>query len=136
MLADDIEKEFINDGKYEDEPNSWDKDDDGKRDMIEDATEEQRPVILKEINQLTKDLRDCSRRAKELEWYMGGDTGADSYLSRLNELGLLPKETYNKNELRHITVNYAISCLKGYNGSFEDWLKGISQNWREIANRK
>jgi hypothetical protein len=67
---------------------------------------------------------------------MGGDTGADSYLSRLNELGLLPKETYNKNELRHITVNYAISCLKGYNGSFEDWLKGISQNWREIANRK
>lgn len=135
-LADDIERDFLNGGKYEDEPYPWDESDDGKRDRISDATEEQRPIILQEVNKLIKDLRDCSKRAKELEWYMSGDTGADSYLSRLSELELLPKETYNENELRHLTGNYAINCLKGYNGSFDDWFKDISPMWREIANRE
>lgn len=43
-LADDIERDFLNDGKYDDEPYPWDESDDGKRDRISDANEEQRPI--------------------------------------------------------------------------------------------
>ena len=43
---------------------------------------------------------------------------------------------FNNNELRHIAVNYAITCLKGYEGSFENWYAGIYKDWRKIANRK
>ena len=46
------------------------------------------------------------------------------------------KRTYNEYELRHIAVNYAIHCLKGYEGSFTDWFNGISKDWRKIANEK
>lgn len=41
---------------------------------------------------------------------------------------------YNLKELRHIAINYAISCEKGYKGSFDDWFKGIFDEWRNIAN--
>lgn len=47
----------------------------------------------------------------------------------------LPKE-YNLNELKHIAVNFAINCEKGYQGDFESWLSGISDDWRIIANGK
>ena len=136
MLADDIERDFLNDGKFESEPYSWDENDDGKRDRLYDATDEQRPIILREINSLVKDLRDCSKRAKEIEWYMSGDTGADSYLERLENHGLLPGETYNADEMRHLAINFAITCQKGYSGSFESWLKDLGPKWREIANSK
>jgi len=135
-LADDIERDFLNDGKYDVEPYPWDESDDGKRDRISDANEEQRPIILKEIKNLIQDLRDCSKRAKEIEWYMSGDTGAESYLERLDKLGLLPRETYSEDEIRHIAVNYAITCQKGYNGSFESWIRDLSPNWRENVNKK
>jgi len=46
------------------------------------------------------------------------------------------KDKYNINELRHIAVNFAITCQKGYNGSFDDWFNGVHTNWREIANRQ
>jgi hypothetical protein len=134
-LADDIERDFLNDGKYESEPYSWDESDDGSRDRIADATEEQRPIILKEVKSLIQDLRDCSKRAKEIEWYMSGDTGADSYLRRLENLGLLGKETYSKDELRHLAVNYAINCEKGFQGSFDSWLENINPNWREYVQK-
>ena len=94
-LADDIEREFINDGKFMEEDwaapaPDWDK----KRELIEqdmigDATEEERPIILKEVSSLIEDLRKCSKRAKELEWYMSGDTGATSYLERLKKEDLI-----------------------------------------------
>lgn len=91
-LADDIEGDFVNDGKYQatdygtndtsfhlgDRPTK-------EYDRIGDATPEQRIEILKEVKNLIDDLRKCSFRAKELEWYMGGDTGAESYLKRLKE---------------------------------------------------
>ena len=51
-------------------------------------------------------------------------------------IGSVSKRTYNEDELRHIAVNYAIHCLKGYEGSFIDWFNGISKDWRKIANRK
>ena len=43
-------------------------------------------------------------------------------------------ETFNMSELRHIAVNYAITCLHGYDGSFDKWFNGVSSDWREIAN--
>ena len=43
---------------------------------------------------------------------------------------------YNRNEIRHIAVNYAIHCLKGYKGTFTEWFDRIVENWREIANRE
>lgn len=45
-------------------------------------------------------------------------------------------ETFNKDEMRHLAVNYAIHCMKGYDGSFEAWYDNISPDWRKIANRK
>lgn len=85
MLADYIESDFINDGKYEGE--DWSSP--GTKityDRIGDATEEERPIILNEIQSLIKDLRTLSKRAKELEWYMSNDTGATTYLGRLDKI--------------------------------------------------
>ena len=46
------------------------------------------------------------------------------------------KRKFNLNELRHIAVNFAITCEKGYKGDFDSWFNGISVEWRKIANRK
>jgi hypothetical protein len=46
------------------------------------------------------------------------------------------KRKFNLNELRHIAVNFAISCEKGYKGDFDSWFNGISGEWRKIANKK
>ena len=45
-------------------------------------------------------------------------------------------EVFNSNELRHLAVNYAITCMKGYKGSFEKWYIGLDISWRTIANRQ
>ena len=83
-LADNIERLFLNDGKYKDDYlNHYD--DDGERDRIGDASPGQRVIILAEVRQLILDLRRDSERAKALEWYLSGDLGATSYLKRLNE---------------------------------------------------
>jgi len=79
-LADDIERDFLQDGKY-----SSDFVKGGMADRIGDATEEERPFILAEIRSLISDLRSCAKRAQELEWYMSGDTGATTYLKRLED---------------------------------------------------
>ncbi len=94
QLIDDIESDFIEDGKYLSEDWSidihkapyW-----GKRpmitlDRIEDATEEERPIILAEIRGLINDLKVCSERARALEWYMSHDSSAASYLKALTKI--------------------------------------------------
>jgi hypothetical protein len=43
---------------------------------------------------------------------------------------------FNINEMRHLAVNFAINCLKGYDGSFDDWYSNISPEWKKIANQK
>jgi hypothetical protein len=94
-LADDIERDFINDGKYMSE--DWSGETNfitHKKPMIEhdrigDTTDDERIVILKEIKSLIEDLRKCSMRSKHLEWYMSGDFGATSYLKRLKKDGLI-----------------------------------------------
>lgn len=82
-LADDIEREFVESGirkreKWENESEEYDR--------LEDATPEERELILKEINSLIADLKDAGNRAKELEWYLSGDTGATTYLERISKL--------------------------------------------------
>jgi hypothetical protein len=42
---------------------------------------------------------------------------------------------YSLDELRHIAVNFAINCEKGYKGDFDSWFNGISSDWRKIANK-
>ena len=89
-LADYIEGDFLNDGKYMSEDyemgRKWDGSYHEKEcDRLEDASEAQKIMILEEIKSLIKDLKNCAHRAKELEWYMSGDTGATSYLERLKK---------------------------------------------------
>lgn len=43
-------------------------------------------VLKDEVVDLIKDLRSVAKRAKELEWFMSGDTGVDSYFEGLKEL--------------------------------------------------
>jgi hypothetical protein len=91
-LADNIESDFINNGIYTSEDYSYDNKSLNNQiplkifDRLEDASTQQKVIILKEIRTLINDLRNCSNRAKELEWYMSGDTGADTYLQRLYKL--------------------------------------------------
>lgn len=87
-LAEEIEREFENDGKYMTE--DWSANVSyGTRQMREadhfdGATPEQKEEILAEINSLVAILKDAAFRAKELEWFMSGDTGFESYLKRLS----------------------------------------------------
>lgn len=42
---------------------------------------------------------------------------------------------YNFDELCYIAVNYAITCEKGYKGSFDSWFNKIGDEWKKIANK-
>ena len=44
------------------------------------------------------------------------------------------REDFNFFELRYLATNFAITCEKGYKGSYDAWFKSISSRWREIAN--
>ena len=91
QLADFIENDFVNDGKcmVEDWSAPYTE---GKRkpeieyDRLDDATDEQKVIILKGIKDLIKDMRLNAKMAKELEWYLSGDTGANTYLERLSKI--------------------------------------------------
>jgi len=63
---------------------------------------------------------------------------SDSVLNELIIEGINIKldQSFNLNELRHIAVNFAINCEKGYGGDFDSWFNKTSPDWREIANRK
>lgn len=86
-LAEEIEREFENDGKYMVE--DWSVECFGRKPLIEkdylgNATPEQKSEMLSEINSLVITLKDAAFRAKELEWFMSGDTGFESYLKRID----------------------------------------------------
>lgn len=89
-LADDIESEFLNDGKYIDDDYSadigWGNERPKKEfDLLSDASEQQRLIILKEIKELIVDLRNDAIRAKELEWLLSGDDNPTDYIKRLKK---------------------------------------------------
>ena len=55
----------------------------------------------------------------------------------MNNIELNPtKERFSFREMEHIAVNYAITCQKGYTGSFRDYMKGINKNWRELLKKR
>ncbi len=60
----------------------------------------------------------------------------NKYKSEYHRIIRVHPEIYNPAELRHIAMNYAIHCLKGYEGNFEDWFKDIASDWRDIANQR
>lgn len=45
------------------------------------------------------------------------------------------RDSFNKAELTHIAVNYATNCLKGYQGSFDDWFDNLNRDWVKVANK-
>ena len=50
----------------------------------------------------------------------------------MNDIKLNPtNERFSFREMEHIAVNYAIHCLKGYEGSFRDYYYGIFSDWRK-----
>jgi hypothetical protein len=56
-----------------------------ENDHFDGATPKQKEEILTEIKSLVYTLKDAAFRAKELEWFMSGDTGFESYLKRLEK---------------------------------------------------
>lgn len=68
-FADEIEADFLNGDE-----------------SVPDGVYAERFKILVEVKSLINDLRICAVRAKELEWFMSGDTGAETYLKRLGEI--------------------------------------------------
>ena len=46
------------------------------------------------------------------------------------------KEKFSFQEMEHIAVNYAITCQKGYTGSFRDYMKSINKDWRKWLKKR
>jgi len=53
-----------------------------------------------------------------------------------DKVGRKHRNSFNKKELGHIAINYALSCMGGFVGSFDEWYNNISPSWRKIANGK
>lgn len=99
-LANDIEGDFINDGKFKTDDYSveveyqslhsnWSRRPQKEADYFDGATPEQREILLKEVKSLVVDLNKCALRAKHLDWFLSGDTGVESYIECLTKDGLL-----------------------------------------------
>lgn len=90
ILADEIERDFVNDGFYDGDDYSTPYTPTGygqKRcDRLEDATPLERIEAIKIIKKLVKDLSGVAKRAKELEWLLSGDTSTTTFLKRIKEL--------------------------------------------------
>ena len=56
----------------------------------------------------------------------------------MNEINLLnpTKERFSFREMEHIAVNYAIHCLKGYDGTFRDYYSDVRNDWRKWLKQK
>jgi hypothetical protein len=46
------------------------------------------------------------------------------------------EKKFSFREMEHIAINYAISCQKGYSGSFRDYMEGIYKDWRKWLKKK
>jgi hypothetical protein len=83
LLADDIEKDFINDGKYlEDDylDTSFGRKKQIEMDYLDHSTDEERKIILDEVKSLISHLKNCAERAKNIEWFLSGDIGVENYV--------------------------------------------------------
>ena len=97
-LAEDIESEFKNDGKYFDV--DWDIDGDfsyksrpeKEFDIFEHFTSEEKTEILREIKLLIYQLKALSKKAKSLEWAMSGDTNLNDFAKDCKSINLEGKQ--------------------------------------------
>ena len=48
----------------------------------------------------------------------------------------MKKERFSLREMEHIAVNFAITCLNGYTGSFEDYMASCRSDWRKILKKQ
>jgi len=90
-LADEIESDFINDGKYMDDDYSVSTDFNYQRpqkefDRLENASPKEKLIILMEARKLTEDLRKCSDRARILDLLLSGDISPTIYMEKLNKI--------------------------------------------------
>lgn len=46
------------------------------------------------------------------------------------------KERFSFREMEHIAINYAITCNKGYCGSFRQYYNGVRKDWRKWLKKK
>jgi hypothetical protein len=46
------------------------------------------------------------------------------------------EKKYSFREMEHIATNYAISCQKGYSGSFRDYMDNVDKDWRKWLKKK
>lgn len=84
-IADEIEVILQNDCKYIDDVWRDGRFQQTEFDRFEDATELERMKIMLELESLVNDLRKVYSRVREIDYYLSGDTGATSYLERLNK---------------------------------------------------
>jgi hypothetical protein len=56
----------------------------------------------------------------------------------MNEINSLnpTKERFSFREMEHIAVNYAIHCLKGYDGTFRNYYFDVRNDWRKWLKQK
>lgn len=89
-IADRIEKDFINDGKYIVTQQSYSQSgcsfSKKEKDYLEGASANDKDLILQEVRSLIDDLRKNSQRIKILDYLINGDTTPESYLKRLSEI--------------------------------------------------
>ncbi len=94
--------------------------------------------VLAEFKNAVDAISKAQVYMQRIDWLLSGDDGEESFLSRLkNELSKIEsEEKYSIDELRHLAVNYAITCEKGFTGSFDEWFSNISPRWREYVYKK
>lgn len=78
LLADEIQNDI--DGGFTSKSANLDGSD---YDKIGDCTPDQKLIILNFSQQLADNLKEYARLAKELEWYLSGDTGIETFLNRI-----------------------------------------------------
>lgn len=68
ILADEIDRKFADDNA-----------------MLDDVDAKSKKEILREVESLCRLLRNCGDRARNLEWFLSGDIGVDTYIKRIRE---------------------------------------------------
>ena len=80
-----------------------------------------RCIVDLEVKKFATNIRDVRKSVKDY----------DAIINKIESA----ETNFNEKETRHLAVNFAINCQKGYDGTFELWYSQISTSWREIANR-
>ncbi len=47
----------------------------------------------------------------------------------------MKNERFSFIEMEHIAVEFAVECMRGYEGSFEDYMETLRKDWRTILKK-